>query len=86
MSASTEMSGPGTHMACSFLSDRGEWGLQFRANMTRFLEASFFHEGVGNKVVSMHGWDIHICLDPSLEDASFKAPLISHLESRELVL
>ena len=73
-------------MACSFLSDRGEWGLQLIANMTRFLEASFSHEGVGNKVASMHGWDIHICLDPSLEDASFKAPLISHLESRELVL
>ncbi len=54
--------------------------------MTRFLGASFPHEGVGNKVASMYGWDIHICLDPSLEDASFKAPLISHLESRELVL
>ncbi len=80
------MSGPGTHMACSFLSDRGEWGFQLKANKTQLLGASFSHEGVGNKVASMHGWDVHVTLDPSLKDASFKAPLISHLESRELVL
>ncbi len=45
-----------------------------------------FSRGGRYKVASMHGWDVHVSLDPSLEDASFKAPLISHLESRELVL
>ncbi len=49
-------------------------------------EASLSHVREGSRVASMYGWDVHICLDPSLEDASFKAPLISHLESRELVL
>ena len=63
-----------------------KWSLPLRAHKTLLLGVSFSHEGVGNKVASMHGWDVHVLLDPSLEDASFKAPLISHLESRELVL
>ena len=64
----------------------GEKSLQLRANKTRFLGAPFFHEGVGKKVTSMHGWDIHFCLYPSLEDTPFKAPLVSHLEGRKLFL
>ena len=34
----------------------------------------------------MHGGDIHSRLDPSLEDTSFKAPLISNLKGRKLSL